>query len=259
MEEIYKKIVEVQEQSQAAALVTVISIKGSTPRDVGAKMIVYPDGSIYGSIGGSAVEAMVIEESIKCIKDGSSLKVTHNLDDAEKEDTGMICGGVMEFFIEPLKVMPHLYIFGGGHVALPLAQLAFQAGFSYTIIEDREEFASRERFPHAKDIMVGQLHNIAQQIEFKPTDFIAIVTRSHDQDYLALREVLNNPPRYVGAIGSKAKRKQIFARLRKDGVAQKLIDQVHTPIGLAIHAETPEEIAVSIVAELIQIKNEKLK
>jgi len=255
MDEIYQRIVQAQEKGQPAALVTVISTRGSTPRDVGTKMIVYSDGTIYGSIGGSAVEALVIEQSKKCIQDGSYLRVTHSLDDAEKEDTGMICGGVMEFFIEPLKPVPHLYIFGGGHVALPLARLAYQAGFSYTIIEDREQFATRERFPQAKDLIIGPLQDIAKQIEFKSTDFVAIVTRSHDQDYLALREVLRNPPRYVGAIGSKAKRKQIFARLSEDGVAQDIIDQVHTPIGIDIKAETPEEIAVSIVAELIHIKN----
>jgi len=118
MDEIYQRIVQAQEKGQPAALVTVISTRGSTPRDVGTKMIVYSDGTIYGSIGGSAVEALVIEQSKKCIQDGSYLRVTHSLDDAEKEDTGMICGGVMEFFIEPLKPVPHLYIFISGRIFL---------------------------------------------------------------------------------------------------------------------------------------------
>ena len=181
MEDIYKKVIELQEQGIPAALVTVIATKGSTPRGVGTKMIVLSDGSIIGTVGGSSVEAMVIEESKSCIQSGKCDKVTHNLDDAEKKDTGMICGGVMEFFVEPLVPSSHIYIFGGGHVALPLARMASQVGFTYTIIEDRAEFATRDRFPDAKELLVGKLQAVAQKIDFKATDFVAIDSESdHD-------------------------------------------------------------------------------
>jgi xanthine dehydrogenase accessory factor len=249
MDNIYKKVIEFQEQGIPAALVTVISTKGSTPRGVGSKMIVLSDGSIIGTIGGSSVEALIIEESKSCIQSGKCDKVTHNLDDAEKEDTGMICGGVMEFFIEPLVPSFHIYIFGGGHVALPFARMATQVGFTYTIIEDRAEFATRDRFRDAKELLVGNLQEVAQKIDFKATDFVVIVTRSHDQDYLALREVLQKTIRYIGVIASTAKKKQIFSRLREEGFSQDLINTIHTPIGLDINAETPQEIAVSILAE----------
>jgi xanthine dehydrogenase accessory factor len=257
MKDFYSKVIELQEQGIPAALVTIIATKGSTPRSVGTKMIVFLDGTIFGTVGGSSVEALLIDESRACLQTGECQKVSHNLDDAENKDTGMICGGVMEFFIEPLIPAAHLYIFGAGHVALPLAKLAAQVGFTYTIIEDREQFATRDRFPEAKDLMVGSLQDVARQIQFKTTDFIAIVTRSHDQDYLALREVLQKNPRYIGVIASKTKKKQIFSRLREEGFPQDLIDSIHTPIGLDIKAETPQEIAVSIVAELIQVKNQK--
>jgi xanthine dehydrogenase accessory factor len=257
MKDVYDKIIELREQGIPAALVTVIATKGSTPRSTGTKMIVLSDGSIFGTVGGSSVESLLIDESKTCIESGGCRRVAHNLDDAEQKDTGMICGGEMEFFIEPLLTSTQLYIFGAGHVALPLAQLAAQVGFTYTIIDDREEFATRDRFPEAKDLMVGSLQEIARQVPFKPTDFIAIVTRSHDQDYLALREVLKKNPKYIGVIASKAKKKQIFSRLREEGFSQDLINSIHSPIGLEIEAETPQEIAVSIVAELIQVKNRK--
>ena len=174
VKDVLKKAIELKQQGIPAALVTVIATKGSTPRSVGTKMIVLADGSIFGTVGGSSVESLLIEESKNCLQNGEYQRVSHNLDDTERKDTGMICGGVMEFFIEPLLPSPQLYIFGAGHVALPLAQLAAQVGFSYSIIDDREDFATRDRFPGAKELLVGSLKDIALQIPIKPTDFIAI-------------------------------------------------------------------------------------
>jgi xanthine dehydrogenase accessory factor len=255
MDDIFSILPELIQQRKPVALVTVIDTKGSTPRETGTKMLVMPDGNIHGTIGGSTVEALLIEESKKCLQTGQCRKITHHLDNAVQNDTGMICGGTMEFFIEPVNVPPLLYIFGGGHVALPLARLARQVGFSYTIIEDRDEFATRSRFPDAHDIRVGKPDEIARQIPFSEKDYLAIVSRSHDIDYLVLREVIRRPFYYLGLIGSKSKRQQMFSRLREEGITEELIGKIHTPIGLEIHAESPEEIAVSIVAELIKIKN----
>ncbi len=183
--------------------------------------------------------------------------LSHNLDDKGKQDTGMICGGKMEFFIEPMMPAPHVYIFGGGHVALPLARFASQIGFSYTIIEDREEFAQKERFPDARDIIITSAADINENILFKESDYIAIVTRSHDLDYESLKVVLNSEVKYIGLIASKIKKKQIFARLKEEGFPEEKINQIHSPIGLDIAAQTPEEIAISILAELIQVKNKE--
>lgn len=254
MTEIYDYIARMRAENKSFALVTVIGTKGSTPRDNGSKMIVTADGKTYGTIGGSAVEAMVIEEAKICLKSGKCSKIWHDLDDHEKKDTGMICGGKMEFFIEPVGVQPHLFIFGGGHVAYPLAKIAFQTGFSYTIVEDREEFASRERFSEAREIIIIRPEEIAEKIEFQPSDYVAIVTRSHEMDYLALKAVLGINLKYIGLIASKVKKKQVINQLIKDGFDEKIIEQIHSPIGLDIGAQTPEEIAISIVAELIQVK-----
>ena len=255
MEDIYSKLMELRQQRKTAALVTVIGTQGSTPREIGTKMLVMPDGSIYGTIGGSAVEGVIIAESIKCLRDGKCMKITHSLDDATHQDTGMVCGGVMEFFIEPITAAPLLYIFGAGHVAVPLARLASQVGFACIIIEDRSEFATRDRFPDAREILIGKPAELLRQISFSGEDYIAIVGRSHELDLEILRLVINKPVRYLGLIGSKKKRQQIFDRLRQDDIPADLIDKIHTPIGLEIRAESPQEIAVSIVAELIKIKN----
>ena len=257
MLDIYAKLKELQDKNIPIALVTVIATKGSTPRETGAKMIVCGDGKLFGTIGGSAVEAMVIEEARECLSNNMTKKVWHDLDDREKADTGMICGGKMEFFIEPVMTSPHLYIFGGGHVALPLARLASMVGFSYTIVEDRQEFASSERFPDAREIILASSDEINQKINISASEYVAIVTRSHELDYLALKKVLKHDAKYLGLIASKIKKKQVVEQLKEEGFSKADIDRIYSPIGLDIAAQTPEEIAVSIVAELIQVKNTK--
>jgi xanthine dehydrogenase accessory factor len=167
----------------------------------------------------------------------------------------MICGGKMEFFIEPVNSAAHLIIFGGGHVALPLAKIASMTGFIYSIVEDREEFVTQTRFPDAKDLILATTKEIEQKVKFIDSDYVAIVTRSHGIDYQALKEVLKHRVKYIGLIASKVKKKQIFEQLTKEGYTEKELNQIHSPIGLDIAAQTPEEIAISIVAELIKVKN----
>jgi len=255
MLDIYRKLNELRKENIPSALVTVIATKGSTPRDVGAKMIVCADGKVYGTIGGSVVEAMVIDEAKKCLQTNAAKKVWHDLDDQEKSDTGMICGGKMEFFIEPVNAPSHLIIFGGGHVALPLARVASIIGFEYTIVEDRPDFANKERFPDARNLIITDSDGIEDEVHFTDSDYVAIVTRSHEIDYLALKKVLRQSVRYIGLIASKVKKKQVFEQLEKEGFSKQIINQIHSPIGLDIAAQTPEEIAISIVAELIKVKN----
>lgn len=255
MLDIYRKINQLRKENVPSALVTVIETKGSTPRDVGAKMIVCSDGNIFGTIGGSSVEAMVIEEARECLKTNKTMKVMHDLSDEEKSDTGMICGGKMEFFIEPVNSAAHLIIFGGGHVALPLAKIASMTGFIYSIVEDREEFVTQSRFPDAESLIQAAPDKIEDKVKFVDSDYVAIVTRSHELDYQALKKVLVHPVKYIGLIASKVKKKQIFEQLTKEGHTEKELSQIHSPIGLDIAAQTPEEIAISIVAELIKVKN----
>ncbi|HEM49473.1 MAG TPA: xanthine dehydrogenase [Caldithrix sp.] len=252
---IYQKIVELQEKQIPSALVTVLSTKGSVPREAGCKMIVLETGQIFGTIGGSSVEARVINEAITAIQSQKIRLVSHDLFDQEEKDTGMVCGGTMEFLIEPLTVGEKLFVFGGGHVALPVVQLAVKIGFSVTVIDDRSEFAAKDRFPEAHQCIQAQPGKYAEELELSDRDYVVIVTPGHKDDYAVLRGVIKKPVKYLGMIGSKVKRKEIYEKLKtNDGVTEAELKKVHCPIGLEIGSETPEEIAVSIVAELIKIK-----
>lgn len=253
---IYNKIVELQEKQTPFALVTVLSTKGSVPRETGSKMIVLETGQIFGTIGGSSVEARVIKEAIAAIQSQKISFVKHDLFDQEEKDTGMVCGGTMEFLIEPLTVGEKLFIFGGGHVALPLVQLATKVGFSVTVIDERSEFAAANRFPEAYQCIQTQPGKYAEELELSEKDYVVIVTPGHKDDYSVLRGIIKKPSRYMGMIGSKVKRQEIYEKLKSnDGVSEKELKKVHCPIGLEIGSETPEEIAVSIVAELIKIRH----
>ncbi len=252
---IFKTIADLQKDRQSLCLVTVIGAKGSTPRGAGAKMIVLDDGRIIGTVGGSAVESLVIQDALKALRENKIMRCSHNLNDLEKNDTGMICGGFMEFYIEPVKSAPRLYIFGGGHCGQPLARTAAFAGFECVVVEDRSEYADPGRFPGAALVIEGTPDQVFSKITFGENDYVAIVTRNHELDYQILKRVIGQDLVYIGLIGSKAKKAQIFKKLEKDGVSKALLDRVHCPIGLDIGAESPEEIAVSIVAQLIAVKS----
>jgi xanthine dehydrogenase accessory factor len=252
---VFQKIEELRQKNKPIALVTVIKTSGSVPREVGAKMIVQSDGQIHGTIGGSSVEALVIKEAQEAIKSGQPKTVTHTLSDEAQHDTGMVCGGTMDFFIEPIQIPERVYIFGGGHIGFYLASLAKKVGFDYIVVDDRAEFASTERFPDASNLIVDDPGTVAEDLAVTENDYIVIVTRAHKDDYNVLRGVIMKPARYIGMIGSSTKRNQIFHKLRKtDEIHDDLIHKIHSPIGIDIGSETPEEIAVSIVAELIKVR-----
>jgi xanthine dehydrogenase accessory factor len=162
--------------------------------------------------------------------------------------------GEGQVFIDPLFATSRLFIFGGGHVSLELAYMAVRVGFEVAIVEDREDFATRERFPMADRLIVSPYDQAFDRIDLQPWDSLVIVTRGHLHDMTVLREALKYQTGYVGMIGSKRKKKAIYDHLIKEGVSQKELDRVHSPIGLKIMAETPAEIAVAIVAELIQVR-----
>ncbi len=252
---LWSELARLENSGTPAALVTVIRVQGSTPREAGARMIVLPDGKIIGTIGGSAVESLVIREALEVLRTGKARISQYDLNDPEKSSSGMICGGKMEFFIEPLKPLPHLYIFGAGHVGLALAQMTGNLGLPYTIVDDRPEFASQERFPQALRICCGNFPEIIPTLDWIQPAFIVIVTRCHDTDLEVLRQVLRKPHAYLGMICSRRKKAEIFRILSEEGFSKEELDQVHAPIGLDIRSETPAEIAVSILAEIIQVKN----
>jgi xanthine dehydrogenase accessory factor len=248
--EIYQEIARLIAEGREAAVATVIVASGSTPRQEGAKMVVRVDGSIVGTIGGGSIEKQVIQEALAVIRMGKPKKLTYRLQAGE--ELGMICGGDMEVFLEPILVTPHLYIFGGGHIGLPLAKMAHIAGFKVSIIDERPEFANPERFPDAARTIATDIATAFEQLTIDHSNYIVIVTHGHKGDEAVLAAALKTPARYIGMIGSKEKNRAVFSHLLAKGYSKEDLDRVHATIGLRIKAQTPEEIAVSIVAELIQ-------
>ena len=254
MPEIYQEIARITAEGEEAALATIVGASGSTPREVGAKMLVRADGSIVGTIGGGSLEAQTIKQAVRAIKQGQSQRLHFNLT-AEGGELGMICGGDTEVFIEPILPSPTLYIFGGGHISLPLAKIGKILGFKIAVMDDRAEFANPQRFPEADQILAEDFSTAFSKLKINKASYIVIVTRNHQYDELVLELALGTEPKYIGMIGSKTKNKAVFSHLLAKGIAQEQLNKVHAPIGLEILAQTPEEIAVSILAEIVKVRH----
>ncbi len=255
MTDIYQEIVRIRAEGEEAALVTILSATGSTPREEGAKMLVKVDGSIIGSIGGGSVEAQVIKEAIKVIGQGKPKQLHTSLNAKEvEEEERMLCGGELEVFIEPILTPPTLYIFGGGHISLALAGMGKLLGFKIAVTDDRAEFANADRFPEADTILAEDFSGAFPKLKIDKSSYIVIVTRNHQYDDTVLEWAVGTKAKYIGMIGSKTKNKAIFSHLLTKGIAKEQLDRVHAPIGLEINAQTPEEIAVSILAEIVKVR-----
>jgi xanthine dehydrogenase accessory factor len=254
MDDIYQEIVRIRAEGEEAALVTIVSATGSTPREEGAKMLVRADGSILGTIGGGSLEARVIKEAIKVIGQGKPKQLHAGLTAKEVEADGMLCGGEVEVFIEPILTPPTLYIFGGGHISLSLARMGKPLGFKIAVIDDRAEFANADRFPEADTILAQDFSQAFPKLKIDKSSYIVIVTHNHQYDDMVLEWAVGTKAKYIGMIGSKAKNKAIFSHLSAKGVTKEQLARVHAPIGVEINAQTPEEIAVSILAEITKVR-----
>ena len=250
--EIYKELVRLSSLCEDAALVTVISASGSTPQEEGAKMLVRSDGSIIGTIGGGNIEEQSIREAFTSMKIGKPRRLTYHL--AEGEDSIMACGGDMEIFIEPVLAEPGLFIFGGGHIGLALTKMARLTGFKIKAIDDRSEFAAPQRFPEVEQVLLSDFDAAFSKLTVHSSDYIVILTHAHKGDEIVLEQALKTKAKYIGMIGSAKKNELVFSHLRKKGFPQDVLDKVYTPIGLRIRAQTPAEIAVSILAEMIKVR-----
>ena len=242
------------EQGEDAALVTIVSTQGSTPQRVGARMLVFADGRIVGTIGGGCYEndaAGKARESIRTRKAGLT---RYDLSDTLAEENGLICGGRMDVFIEPLDPSPRLLVVGAGHVSQHVARMAADVGFRVHVLDDREAFANRARFPAAADVTVAEIAEFLTGADLPAASYVVVVTRGHTHDLAAMRALAGRPLRYVGMIGSRAKVARIFDALAAEGAPPGWLSLVRAPIGLQIGAVTPEEIAVSIVAELVAVR-----
>jgi xanthine dehydrogenase accessory factor len=233
---------------------TIVSVRGSIPSFRTAKMLVRDDGSIVGTIGGGCVEADVWQAAREVMEEEKPRTLTFNLNQNPKYDTGLVCGGTLDIFIEPVLPVPVLYLFGAGHVAVNLYKVAHNAGFDVIVVDDRDTYANRERFPEAREIHAEDFEQTMAKLAPNESAYVVIVTRGHRDDMRVLRWAVQTPARYIGMIGSKRKVIAIYHELEKEGLPPELFDRVHAPVGLDIGAVTPEEIAVAITAELIALR-----
>src|SRR3954469_9473837 len=257
-QEVFAAVTAALEKGEPAALVTIVSTMGSTPQRVGAKMLVFGDGRMVGTIGGGCYENDAFWKAREAIKTRRPELIHYELSDDFAQETGLICGGQMDVYIEPIEPSPELYIVGAGHVGFHLARLAADVGFRVHVVDDREKFANAERFPTAAEIVVDDIPTWINRASLPPHAYAVIVTRGHTNDLEALRALAPRELRYLGLIGSRAKVARIYEQLAEDKLPAETLKHVHAPIGLDIGAVTPQEIAVSILAELIAVKHGKM-
>ena len=255
--EVLAALVQALERGEDSALVTIVSAQGSTPQQVGAKMLVFADGRTVGTIGGGCYENDALWKAREALQTRTSRLVHYELTDDVAEESGLICGGHMQVYIEPVEPIPDLYLIGAGHVAQHLARVATPAGFRTHVLDDREKFASRERFPDAEGIVVDAIPEWLSRTAFPRNAYVVVVTRGHRHDFEALRMLATRDLRYLGLIGSKAKVKRLYDLLVSE-IPAEYLSRIHAPIGLDIGAITPEEIAVSILAELIAVRRGRI-
>ncbi len=253
-QEVFAALSDALARGEEVALVTIVGAHGSTPQRIGAKMLVFADGRTVGTIGGGCYEDDAFWKARTAITSRKPATVRYELSDDFAEESGLICGGQMEVFIEPVEPAPDVYVFGAGHVGHALARMANEAGFRVHVIDDREKFANTSRFGAGIDVHVHDIPDWLARTPLPPTAYTVIVTRGHRHDLDALRALVARPLRYVGLIGSRAKVKRVFEALIEEGASPDELCKVHAPIGLDIGAITPQEIAVSILAELIAVK-----
>jgi len=252
--DIYEEIVRLRQEGRRGAIATIVNVRGSIPSFETAKMLIRDDGSILGTVGGGCVEAEVWQAAREVMESEKPRTITFNLNQDPRYDTGLVCGGTLDIFIEPVLPPASLDIFGAGHVALSLYRTAKNAGFDVNVIDDRDSYANRERFPEAKEVIAEDFDQVMARISPNETSYIVIVTRGHHDDMRVLRWAVQTQARYIGMIGSKRKTITIFRELVKEGIPEHLFERVHAPVGLDIGAITPEEIAVAITAELIAVR-----
>ncbi len=255
--EVFVAITDALERGEPAALVTIVSTTGSTPQRVGAKMLVFGEGRIVGTIGGGCHENDAFWKAREAITSRKPQLVHSELDDDFAQETGLVCGGQMDVYIEPIEPSPELYTIGAGHVGLCLGYLAHEAGFRVHVVDDREKFASRDRFPDAVEVVVDDIPAWIGRTTLPAHAYVVIVTRGHTSDLEALRALALRELRDLGLIGSRAKVARIYEHLQGGGMPADALQHVYAPIGLDIGAVTPQEIAVSIVAQLIAVKHDK--
>jgi xanthine dehydrogenase accessory factor len=251
--DLYQEIVRLRAEGRPAALATIISRVGSVPRKDTAKMLIAADGTSVGSVGGGRVEAMVLETAQKVIQTRCAQLVEYQLNAEDAEGEGLICGGTVQIFVEPVLPDPKLALLGAGHLGKAIADIAAGVGFRVAVVDDRPSFAAPERFPGA-EIFCQSFEASLEPLGVNAESYILIITRGHRQDHIALERALQTPARYIGLVGSRRKIAILVTSLLEKGYSKETFQRLYAPIGLDIGSDTPEEIAVAVVAELIAVK-----
>lgn len=256
MKQIFKDLLESLDRYGKVAVVTIVKAQGSTPRAAGAKMLVFPDGTFRHTVGGGIFESLVIQDALAVLSNHVTTIKTYSFNQEGKYATGAVCGGQADVMFEVITNVPQLLVVGGGHVGRALSRAASVLDFNVTIADDRIEFAG----PDPNDLNIRHIQTAPDYHDLPPiteNTYVCLVTKGYVTDEAALRQVLRSPAKYIGMIGSRKKIQTVYKNLEKDGFETALFERVHAPIGIDIGADSPEEIAVSILAEIIRIKNQK--
>ncbi len=250
---VLEALYQAQQAGSAVALATVIRTQGSMPRHAGSKMLIYSDGKIRGTVGGGAMEGRVIQDGLAALADGQPRMVSYTLNDLRDGDPG-VCGGSADIFVEPYGVLPTLVVIGCGHVGKALAELGKWLGFRVLVSDDRAELCSAEHIPNMHGYIVAPPSEVVARIPLTPHTYVAAVTRGLPVDEQLFPALLSAPIPYIGLIGSRRRWALTVKALEARGVSREQLARVRAPIGLELNAETPQEIALSIMAEIVMLR-----
>lgn len=250
---ILQTLAELERKGEPVATATVVRAQGSVPRHDGSKMLVYPDGRIEGTIGGGDMESRVIKEALDALDDGETRMLSYAFRDVQKGDVG-VCGGEVEVFVEPILPKPQVIIAGGGHVGKAVAHLAQWLGFRVVVSDDRADFATADAVPSADEHIHCALSELPSRARIDRDTYVLLTTRGMPVDIEGLPALLETDAGFIGVIGSRRRWEVCVDKLRAGGMADEAIARITSPIGLELNAESPEEIAVSIMAEIIMLR-----
>ncbi len=254
MDPIYQALLEAESAGEPVALCTVVKSEGSTPRHVGSKMLVYSDGHFVGTVGGGDLEHRVIDEAWLAMGDGAARLLHYNMSDPSRGDPG-VCGGQVEVFVEPILAAPMVVVIGAGHVGKAVAHLAKWLGFRVAVCDDRTEFANKQAIPDGDMFFPCPMEELPSKLKIDRRSFLILTTRGSSVDSAGLPALFETPAPYIGVIGSRRRWATTVKELEARGVSKEAIGRVHSPMGLELQAETPEEIAVSIMAEVLMVRD----
>ncbi len=250
---IYEALGELARTGGSGVLCSIVRSQGSTPRHVGSKMLVYPDGQIVGTVGGGELESLVVQAALQALEEGQPRLLPYEMVDPKRGDPG-VCGGRLEIFVDPILASPVLVVVGGGHVGRAVVHLAGWLDFRVVLSDDRLEFCTPEAVPGADSYIHGPLEALGSALKITPSTYLVLCTRNVEVDVKGLPPLLESPAAYIGVIGSKRRWSTARKILSDSGIPDEQLDRVTSPMGLEIHAETPEQIAVSILAEILMLR-----